>query len=90
MSSAGSIEAWVAAGMAAMGEPDALLVNAGGPPPGDFETLAGDEPWQAAFNLTLMSSVRLIRAVLPSLKAKGGSITAPTCAPSKTARPVYR
>ena len=74
MSSAGSIEAWVAAGKATMGEPDALLVNSGGPPPGDFETLVGDEPWQAAFNLTLMSSVRLIRAVLPSLKAKGGSI----------------
>lgn len=74
MASAGSIEAWVAAGKAAMGEPDALLVNAGGPPPGDFEAFADDEPWQAAFNLTLMSSVRLIRAVLPSLKAKGGSI----------------
>ena len=74
MASAASIAAWVAAGKAAFGEPDALLVNAGGPPPGDFEALAGDEPWQAAFNLTLMSAVRLIRAALPSLKAKKGSI----------------
>lgn len=74
MASAPSIEVWVAAGKAALGEPDALLVNAGGPPPGDFEALIGDEPWQAAFNLTLMSAVRLIRAVLPSLKTKGGSI----------------
>ncbi len=74
MASADSITAWVEAGKAAMGEPDALLVNAGGPPPGDFEALMDDEPWQAAFNLTLMSAVRLIRAALPSLKAKKGSI----------------
>ena len=74
MASADSIAAWVAAGKAAFGEPDALLVNAGGPPPGDFEALANDEPWQAAFNLTLMSAVRLIRSALPSLKAKKGSI----------------
>lgn len=78
MSSADSIEAWVAAGKAALGDPDALLVNAGGPPSGDFEALASDEPWQAAFNLTLMSAVRLIRAILPSLKAKGGAILAIT------------
>ncbi|MDP2791585.1 MAG: SDR family oxidoreductase [Rectinemataceae bacterium] len=74
MASAESIEAWVAAGKAVFGDPDALLVNAGGPPPGNFEALAGDEPWQVAFNLTLMSAVRLIRAALPSLKAKKGSI----------------
>ncbi len=74
MALADSIAAWVAAGKAAFGEPDALLVNAGGPPPGNFEAFAGDEPWQAAFNLTLMSAVRLIRATLPSLKAKKGSI----------------
>ena len=74
MSSADSITAWVAAGKAALGEPDALLVNAGGPPPGDFESFADDEPWRTAFELTLLSSVRLIRAVLPSLKTRGGSI----------------
>jgi len=78
MSSAGSIEAWVAAGKTALGEPDALLVNAGGPPPGDFEAFADDEPWRAAFELTLLSSVRLIRAVLPFLKVKGGYILAIT------------
>lgn len=78
MSSADSITAWIAAGKAALGEPDALLVNAGGPPPGDFEALADDEPWKTAFELTLMSAVRLIRAALPSLKTKGGSILAIT------------
>jgi len=74
MASASSIEGWVKSGREAMGEPDALLVNAGGPPPGDFEAFADDEPWRAAFELTLLSSVRLIRAVLPFLKVKGGSI----------------
>ncbi|MCX7027807.1 MAG: SDR family oxidoreductase [Spirochaetes bacterium] len=78
MGSAASIESWVKAGHEALGAPDALLVNSGGPPPGDFEALIGDEPWRAAFELTLMSSVRLIRAVLPFLKVRGGSILAIT------------
>jgi 3-oxoacyl-[acyl-carrier protein] reductase len=78
MASAPSIEAWTAAGRAAFGEPDALLVNAGGPPPGDFEAFADDGPWEAAFNLTLMSAVRLVRAVLPALKARRGAVLAIT------------
>ena len=78
MSVPASIEAWAAAGKAAFGEPDALLVNAGGPPPGDFEAFADDGPWEAAFNLTLMSAVRLIREVLPALKARRGAMLAIT------------
>jgi 3-oxoacyl-[acyl-carrier protein] reductase len=78
MSSASSIEAWVAAGRKALGEPDALLVNSGGPSPGDFEAFPDDSAWQTAFETTLLSSVRLIRAALPSLKARGGSILAIT------------
>lgn len=50
---------------------DILVNNAGGPPAGTFETLT-DEQWQAAFNLTLLSAVRLIRAVLPSMKERQG------------------
>ena len=78
MASLASIESWVKAGVEALGDPYALLVNAGGPPPGDFEAFTGDEPWQAAFELTLLSSVRLIRAALPFLKSKGGSVLAIT------------
>lgn len=78
MASPASIEAWTAAGRTAFGGPDALLVNAGGPPPGDFEAFADDGPWEAAFNLTLMSAVRLIRALLPELKARRGSVLAIT------------
>ena len=49
---------------------DILVTNAAGPPAGyflDFE----DEDWRAAAELTLMSAVRLIRLVLPSMRDRG-------------------
>lgn len=52
---------------------DGLVVNAGGPKPGAFDTL-NDGDWEQAFQLTLMSAVRLIRAALPALRKQGGSI----------------
>lgn len=51
---------------------DILVTNAGGPPAGTFQDFPDDAPWQAAFELTLMSVVRLIRGVLPSMRARGG------------------
>jgi len=57
----------VAAGVAAFGGLDLLVVNSGGPPPGRFEDL-GDAAWQAAIDGTLWSSVRLLRAALPHLR----------------------
>ena len=44
-----------------------LINNAGGPPPGVFWDTP-DEDWENAFNLTLMSTVRLTRAVLPFMR----------------------
>ncbi|TMD91510.1 MAG: SDR family oxidoreductase [Chloroflexi bacterium] len=72
---------WLAADVSKPGEPEALVeaattrlrgldvlvVNAGGPPPGTFQTTP-IEQWEVAFELTLMSAVRLIRAGLPHLK----------------------
>jgi 3-oxoacyl-[acyl-carrier protein] reductase len=53
---------------------DILVNNAGGPPPGTFETLP-DAQWQLAFELTVLSAVRLIRAALPFMRQrKGGRI----------------
>ncbi|MCE5250067.1 SDR family oxidoreductase [bacterium] len=49
---------------------DILINNAGGPPPGMFDEL-DDAAWEAAFHLTLMSAVRMIRAVLPVMIPKG-------------------
>ncbi|HEX8222125.1 MAG TPA: SDR family oxidoreductase [Chloroflexia bacterium] len=49
---------------------DVLVTNAGGPPPGDFMKHS-DETWQSAFELNLLSVVRLIRAALPYLQVSG-------------------
>jgi len=49
---------------------DALVCNAGGPPAGTFEDF-DDAAWQAAFELTLMSVVRLTRAAIPHFKQRG-------------------
>ncbi|MFZ1396697.1 MAG: SDR family oxidoreductase [Candidatus Promineifilaceae bacterium] len=68
---AASITNWVEATVAQFGGVDGLVVNAGGPPAGGFDNFSDDD-WQAAFELTMMSSVRMIRAVLPHLRARGG------------------
>jgi 3-oxoacyl-[acyl-carrier protein] reductase len=46
---------------------DVLVTNAGGPPSTSFDETT-DEQWQQAFELNLMSAVRLIRAALPHLR----------------------
>lgn len=46
---------------------DILIANAGGPPPGRFESFS-DEAWQEALELSFLSQVRLIRAALPHLR----------------------
>ena len=51
------------------GHVDVLVANAGGPPRGFFEDMT-DEQWQGAFDVSLLSVVRLVRAVLPSMKAR--------------------
>ncbi|WP_370294996.1 SDR family oxidoreductase [Rossellomorea marisflavi] len=52
---------------------DVLINNAGGPPAGSFEQFS-DEDWINAFQLNLLSYVRLIREALPHLKKDGGRI----------------
>jgi len=56
------------------GRIDILIVNAGGPKPGGFLDLK-TEDWETAFNLTLLSAVRLCYAVVPHMLKQGsGSI----------------
>ncbi len=60
------------------GRIDILVINAGGPPPGQFLDLTLED-WEAATQLTLMSAVRLCYAAAPLMKAQGsGSILAMT------------
>jgi 3-oxoacyl-[acyl-carrier protein] reductase len=64
---AGQAEAAIEEAAAALGGLDILVVNAGGPPATTFQTTPL-EGWDAAFQLTLMSAVRLVRAAIPHLK----------------------
>jgi 3-oxoacyl-[acyl-carrier protein] reductase len=63
----GDTDALVEAAITRLGGLDVLVINAGGPPPGTFQSTPL-EMWDVAFQLTLMSAVRLIRAGLPHLK----------------------
>ncbi len=47
-----------------------LVNNAGGPPSGKFVDL-GEESWEEAFQLNLMSAIRLTRQVLPHMRRQG-------------------
>jgi len=56
------------------GSLDILITNAGGPPPGRFDSL-NDEAWYKAIESSLMSHVRLIRAaLLMLLKSQTASV----------------
>lgn len=67
-----SIRNWISEIGSVFERIDGLVVNAGGPPPGNFDDF-DDSDWGAAFNLTLMSAVRLIRGVLPLMRITGNS-----------------
>lgn len=54
-----------------LGSIDILINNAGGPPAGNFSQMS-DEDWQNAFELNLLSYIRIIREVLPSMETSGG------------------
>lgn len=83
---AADIDNWIARTVAQWGRIDGLLVNAGGPPAGYFKELTDDQ-WQAAFELTLLSTVRMIRAVIPHMP-DGGSIV--TITSSSIIEPIER
>jgi len=71
LSKAEAIDGWLAATMEQFGGVDLLFTNTGGPPGGVFNDF-GDADWQAAFDLLVMSAIRLTRGVYPSMQARGG------------------
>ena len=56
-----------------LGGIDILVANSGGPPPGSFDD-HGDETLFAAFELVTASVWRLVKAVLPSMRSRGGGV----------------
>jgi 3-oxoacyl-[acyl-carrier protein] reductase len=68
MASSDDIRALVERAAAEFGRIDILVNNTGGPPPGFFDQ-HGDDAWQHAFEMNLMSVVRMVREALPHLRA---------------------
>jgi 3-oxoacyl-[acyl-carrier protein] reductase len=52
--------------LAACPEPDILINNAGGPPPGDFRDWSRDD-WIAALDANMLSAIELIKATLDGM-----------------------
>jgi 3-oxoacyl-[acyl-carrier protein] reductase len=71
LSKAEAIADWHAATIAQFGGIDLLFANTGGPPAGSALSF-DDGAWQAAFDLLLMSVIRTVRLVVPSMRARGG------------------
>ncbi len=66
-----SISKWIENTYTQFGGVDKLVVNAGGPPAGKFEDFY-DEDWQTAFEMNLLSAIRMIRGTLPLMRKRGG------------------
>jgi len=71
LSQAEAIAHWHAATMERFGGVDLLFANTGGPPAGSALSF-DDKVWQSAFDLLLMSVIRTVRLVVPSMRTRGG------------------
>jgi 3-oxoacyl-[acyl-carrier protein] reductase len=69
--SAESITAWYDRTVKQFGGVDLLYVNAGGPPAGQALSF-DDAAWAGAFELLVLSAIRMVRLAVPSMKSRGG------------------
>jgi 3-oxoacyl-[acyl-carrier protein] reductase len=73
-----AIARWFEKTIERFGGVDLLYPNSGGPPPGPALKF-DDAAWQNAFELLLLSAIRMIRLAVPSMAARGGgAIVLPT------------
>lgn len=83
--SADGITRWHRATVERFGTVDLLVTNSGGPPAGDLASF-DDAAWQNAFELLVLSAIRMVREVLPSMvERKKGSIVMLTSSSVKQA-----
>jgi 3-oxoacyl-[acyl-carrier protein] reductase len=68
---AGAIDHWASATVERFGGVDLLFANTGGPPSGSALSF-DDNAWKDAHELLVLSSLRMARAVVPSMKTRGG------------------
>jgi 3-oxoacyl-[acyl-carrier protein] reductase len=68
---AAGIEQWAAATKERFGGVDLLFTNSGGPPAGPAISF-DDRAWQDAADLLLFSTLRMVRAAVPLMQARGG------------------
>ena len=66
------IQRWYRATIERFGSIDLLVTNSGGPPAGGFLSF-DDAAWQNAFELLVLSAIRLVRTVLPSMEGRPGA-----------------
>lgn len=66
-----AIQRWADATIEKYGGIDLLFTNSGGPPAGPALGF-DDAAWQDAVNLLLFSTLRMVRAAVPSMQARGG------------------
>jgi 3-oxoacyl-[acyl-carrier protein] reductase len=69
--SAADIERWTAETHKKFGGVDLLFTNSGGPPAGPAIGF-DDAAWQSAVELLLFSAIRMVRAAVPLMQARGG------------------
>jgi 3-oxoacyl-[acyl-carrier protein] reductase len=69
--SAEAIAGWHRQTIDKFGGLDLLFANSGGPPAGRALSF-DDDAWKGAFELLVLSAVRMIRLAVPSMKARGG------------------
>jgi 3-oxoacyl-[acyl-carrier protein] reductase len=71
LGTADAIAAWHTETVDRFGGVDLLFANTGGPPAGAVLSF-DDQAWRSAFELLVLSMVRTVRLVVPSMQARGG------------------